>query len=107
MLIAAGLAGEAAIVAQGRAAIVDALRENGAQRFEQIVRPRPTHAPRPGVDAGAPQGLVGVDIADARDGTLRKQLRLDPLAALAQGAVELARREAGVEGIGTERVQRR
>src|SRR5947208_10286752 len=35
VLIAAGLAGEAAIVAQGRAAIVDALRENGAQRSEE------------------------------------------------------------------------
>ena len=50
----------------------------------------------------APQGLVGVDVADPRDEALVGDRRLEPAAALAQSLTERAQREGLVERLGPE-----
>ena len=76
-LVAAGLAVGGAVVAQRGAAVGDALLEDDAQLGEQPVGLLAGDRAAARVDAGAPQRLVGVDVADARDRPLRQQLGLD------------------------------
>ena len=64
-LVAAGLAVGGAVVPEGGAAVGDALLEDGAQLGEQAVGLLAGDRAAAGVDAGPPQGLVGVDVADA------------------------------------------
>ena len=64
-LVAAGLAVGGAVVAQRGAAVGDALFEDGAQLDEQPLGLLAGDRAPARVHAGPPQGLVGVDVADA------------------------------------------
>jgi|TARA_B100000745_G_scaffold142645_1_gene93260 hypothetical protein len=52
----------------------------------------------PGVDAGPPEGLVCVDVADSGNEALGQELRLDPATAADQGPVEGRPGQGRVEG---------
>src|SRR5262245_40930256 len=78
-LVAARLAVAADVVADGRAAPVDRLAQHLRDRLAQAVglgAAQVAAAPR-GVQPGAEQRLVGVDVADAGDDALAEQHRLD------------------------------
>jgi len=51
-----------------------------------------------GVDAGPPEGLVCVDVADSSNEALGQELRLDPATAVDQGPVEGRPGQGRVEG---------
>ena len=94
VLVAARAAVDGPVVAQRRAAVVDALRRapRGSRACSRAACGRVTRRAG-GVDAGPPQRLVGVDVADAGDGRWLSSWVFTRGAAAPQGPPEHLGRE--------------
>src|SRR5215217_8233767 len=100
--VAAALAVDHAVVAEGGAFAGDGVGEDltdGAMESMGAAEADPAGG---GVDAGQPEGLVGVDVADAGDRALGEQVGLDRGAGGGQVTGEAGRVELVREGLGAE-----
>ncbi len=97
MLVPAGVALGIHIVPQGGAAVVDPGSKDRHDRLCQPVSARPAHPPGEGMDACQEERLVGVDVSDAGDRSLRQELRLHRSTASLQSLVEHLAVERGIE----------
>ena len=93
-----------AVVADGGSLRLDALAQHLADRLVQPFQPRAAHAPggRAGMDAGAPERLVDVDVPEPGHGALVEQRGLHGRLAAAQPLRQVARGEGVAERLGAE-----
>tara|TARA_B100000700_G_scaffold323156_1_gene426319 strand:- start:2792 stop:3052 length:261 start_codon:yes stop_codon:yes gene_type:complete len=81
------------------------LGQHFAEVFQEAVGSFESDPPSSGVDTGPPECLVGVNIADTSDGSLRQELGLDPPATLGQRAVEHCGIKGRVKGFRSQSMQ--
>ncbi len=97
MLVAARAPFGVDIVAQRRSAVLQTVAEDDLDALGEPLTSLRSNPFASRVDSGEEKSLIGVDVADASDGSLAQQLRLDCPGASANGRVQACSGEVGAE----------